>query len=210
MLPYWEASILGVAQLQVELLELSSWGPFVLPARKEVLADKFWKCRLWVKAAAVSSLMRLRHIQDTDSSLMKHIINLVLKGWLSMPAFWRAVYSCLVCCLLLLFLPSRMSLYLKGDFLMSYFAAEGKMTNADINISSLGFLLACNVHCNSQALFSGRMETVCCQSPRMPWGTFFYCKLLWFIALFWTHIHWSLLGILLSSEVLGNEDICYS
>lgn len=139
MLPYWDTSILGVAQLQVELLELNSWGSFVLPARKEVLADKFWKCRLWVKAAAVSSLMRLRHIQDTDSSLMKHIINLVLKGWLSMPAFWRAVCSCLVCYLLLLFLPSRMSLYLKGDFLMSYFAAEGKITNADINISSLGF-----------------------------------------------------------------------
>lgn len=30
MLPYWVASILGVAQLQVELLELSFWGPFVL------------------------------------------------------------------------------------------------------------------------------------------------------------------------------------
>lgn len=181
----------------------------MLPARRKNISWQVLKCRLWDRDAALSKLMSLCRIQNTDSSLMKHIINLVLKGWLSMPScFWRAVYSCLVCysfCYsLLLFFPSRMSLYLKRGFVMAYF------TNSDINISSLGFLLACNVHCNSQALFSGRMETVCCQSPRMPWGTFFYCKLLWFIALFWTHIHWSLLGILLSSEVLGNEDICCS
>lgn len=177
----------------------------------------FWKCRLQDRAAALAKLMRLCHIQNTDSSLMKHIINLVLKSWLSMPScFWRAVYSCLVCYSLFLFLPSRMSLYLKWGFLMPYFAAEGKITNLDINISSLGFFAS--IQCSLQFTSIILWKNGNCLLPitQNALRYIFHCELLWFIALFWTHClsgescYWSLLGVLLSSEVLGNEDICCS
>lgn len=80
---------------------------------------------------------------------MKHIRKLILKGWLSMLSyFWRAIWSCLVCYSLLLFLSSRMSLYLKWEFLIScYSAAKGKMTNLDINIS---FLIFASMQCSLQ------------------------------------------------------------